>query len=301
MNLRSLLKLSLTVVFIGGLAALLFATRASLEEAADEIANVGARALAASFLVLLIGRVGFALAAWTGAANELAAIEPRAAATVWLRTAVAKYLPGGLWQPLNALQHLTSRGGTAAAAGSVVIVDICASAVAALAVGLVAVPALVYRDSGTAAWLLLGLPLVALLHPRVFGFVLRLLQKFTVGKAPLPRLTGRLVVRTVALHVLGWVLAGISLAIVLLALGVSPSLALVIPATALSWLVGFLFVIAPAGLGVREVALVALLAGTASQDQILAAALLSRLMFMAVDLLSAVVSFIVDPRAYALH
>jgi len=64
-------------------------------------------------------------------------------------------------------------------------------------------------------------------------------------------------------------------------------LLLSVGAYTLAWICGFLFILAPAGGGVRELVLTALLAGTLGHDAGFAVALVSRLMMTAADLVCA--------------
>jgi uncharacterized membrane protein YbhN (UPF0104 family) len=93
----------------------------------------------------------------------------------------------------------------------------------------------------------------------------------------------RLLAALAALQAAGWVLAGLATAAALRAVGAPAPLALVVPATAVSWLAGYVTVIAPAGLGVREATLVAVLATEVPADRALAAALLVRVVWLLVD------------------
>jgi glycosyltransferase 2 family protein len=78
------------------------------------------------------------------------------------------------------------------------------------------------------------------------------------------------------LHV--WVLAG------QLSPAGLPLLARATGAFAATWCVGFLLVVAPAGAGVREAALVLLFAGTLTRPQATVVAVVSRLLFVLGDL-----------------
>jgi len=69
---------------------------------------------------------------------------------------------------------------------------------------------------------------------------------------------------------------------------ISPELLLLsIGGYTLAWICGFLFIVAPAGGGVRELVLTALLAATLGHDAAFAVALISRLMMTVADLVCA--------------
>ena len=76
-----------------------------------------------------------------------------------------------------------------------------------------------------------------------------------------------------------------------------PLLALASGAFAASWCSGFLLVVAPAGAGVREAALVLLLSGALTRPQVTVVAVVSRLLFVLGDLGWAGVALLVGRRA----
>lgn len=262
-----------------------------LADAAARTAELPTTTLVVAFLVLLAGRGGLALWAWIDLSERLAGIARGPATIVWLRAAAAKYLPGGIWHPVSAVGRLHGSGADLGSATLVLVTDLTAMLVAALVVGAVAIPGLVTTAGGTSLWLLLAVPALLLLHPRVFGIALRLLERATkrpVDRTPLPT---SVALRAVVLHGVGWVLGGVSLALVIGALEASAPLTLSIPAAPLAWAVGFLFVPAPGGLGVREGTLVALLGSTVSVEAALGAALISRAMFIVKDVGGVALSF----------
>lgn len=281
------------LLFVVGLLALFLTVRSSWGEAAEEISSTDVGLLVAAFVALAIGRGVLALIAWSTAARVLGDVRRRAAARAWMLSAVGKYIPGGVWQPVSALGHLKSGGASTTAAASVVLFDICASVVSGVVVGFLAIPGLVLGHSAAAWWLLLAVPMFAAMHPRVFSYGLRLAQRLTGREGQLPPdVPTSLVALSVALHVAGWIVAGISLGLIFRALGTPIAWEAVIPAASISWALGFLVLVAPAGLGVREIVLVLLLRGTAPAESILAAAVLSRLTFIGLDVASAMGSLL---------
>jgi glycosyltransferase 2 family protein len=281
-----------SILFLVGLVAVAFAMRSALGDAAEIIAGASLPLLLAAFLLLIAGRGVLAVAAWVTAARALADVPARTASAAWLRAAIAKYVPGGIWQTIGIVDRLRARGVPTGRAASVVVVDSAASIVAALAVGLAALPALIASGVGGATWwLLLAVPALALLHPRVFAFAIELLRRVTGRGATAVAPSWPLVIRILAWQAAGWIAAGLSLALVLQAVGVLAPVAIAVSASSLSWVAGLLMIVAPAGLGVREAALVGILASSVSTDAALAAALLSRLMFVALDVGGVLVSF----------
>jgi uncharacterized membrane protein YbhN (UPF0104 family) len=146
-------------------------------------------------------------------------------------------------------------------------------------IGLAALPVIVGGAIGDLAWLpALALFLVAL-HPRIANPGLSLLFRWL--RRPLERPLSWQGLGTASLwQSAGWVLLAVPVILTSRDLGADgPRLiAIGIGAFALSWVAGFLFVLAPAGAGVREVVMTALLSTAMSPASALTVALLSRLM-----------------------
>lgn len=100
------------------------------------------------------------------------------------------------------------------------------------------------------------------------------------------RISGRCLILSAGSAVLGWLFAGIKIAVLSQAIGFEISWIFVAHATgiyALAWIAGFLFFIAPAGLGAREGVLVSLLAVQMPLADAMVVALLSRLVMTLSD------------------
>jgi uncharacterized membrane protein YbhN (UPF0104 family) len=170
-------------------------------------------------------------------------------------------------------------------------VDAVGSIVAAAIIGAIALPAFVAAEAGTALWLLLAIPGALSLHPRIFALGLRVVGRLTSRRTEGVSLSWRTVAAVVLFHAGSWLGAGVALELVLRALGAQVSWPFVLASTALSWAAGLLFVPVPAGLGVREAALVAMLVAEVSATTAVAAALTSRALFVALDVVAFLASF----------
>jgi hypothetical protein len=136
--------------------------------------------------------------------------------------------------------------------------------------------------------IVLALPVVALLAAppvlnRLLGLGLRL-----VRRAPLPRslsLAGAL--RSAGWALVAWLFYGGQIWLLAKHIGEAGGVQLLLQSTgafAAAWCVGFLLIVAPAGVGARDVALILLLESSMSRPQATAVAIVSRLLFIAADL-----------------
>jgi glycosyltransferase 2 family protein len=276
-----------TGVAVAGTVAVVVAFRSAVGDAAGAVDRAAPGWVAVAAVCLAAGRVGLAATSWTVAAAALTPVAPRAAARVWLRATVAKYLPGGVWQPVSATERLHRAGAPLGAAAAVTAVEVAASAVGGAAVGLAAVPALAGAGGGLAWAPLAALPFVALAVPAVLRTVLGLAARAAGRPDAAVAVPGALVARCALVQAASWVLAGLATSALLAAVGAPAVPGLAVPATALAWLAGFAVVVAPAGLGVREAALTAALATRVPAADALAAAVMSRLVWVVVDGLAA--------------
>ena len=202
------------------------------------------------------------------------------AVRIWFLSAILRYIPGNLWQPMNMALQCRGRGiRPEATLTSVLLFQV----VLLLGVAPIALVYVIYvqaSGSGTAdlvstfiaqqsIWLLalFGLPLlVFVLRPSIMTYVLNRCLGM-LGRAPLTvelttaTLIGLVVVATVNWLLWGGAFAALAFGISAVAAGnvaaLSAHLALVYP---LAYLIGFLSLITPSGLGIREGALYILLA-----------------------------------------
>ena len=208
---------------------------------------------------------------------------------------LGKYVPGGVW-PVLGRGEVSRRGGVprTRAYASVAL----SLAVLYLAAMFVAVSLLPFALSGGgfSPWMLflLALPVgLLLLHDDVLEWLLERLRRATKRDITLevPRWSDT--VRVVLRYVPSWIFVGLSTWMVARALTPHPSIPQVMFASVLSWIAGFLAVPVPAGFGIREAVMVAAsgLGGLGA-----ATAVASRLLFIVVDGLGALVGGVVISR-----
>lgn len=248
--------------------------------------------------------------AWIVAAAVLAAVGMAAIAVPWRRALhllggeltqadtiaryflgeLGKYLPGGLW-PVVGRGELARRAGVArlAAYGSVAL-SLAALYLAAMFLAVAGAPAILAsdRDGGGSdatryLWALALLPVgLILLHHAVLARLRSLgetLLRRTIS-AEVPRWRDSLTL--VACYVPAWLLIGTATWAIARGLGQDVGWLDVAPAAILSWIVGFVLVPVPGGVGVREAAFVAA-AGALAPGVAAAVAVVARLVFIAVD------------------
>jgi hypothetical protein len=187
----------------------------------------------------------------------------RHAVATWCRTQALRYLPGGFWAPASRAVLVK---GTVVDRLATVGAENAIALGAALAVGGVA-----FAGSGDWRWAPLALAVAA---PLVAARVV----------ARRTRLTGRRALNATAVYLPAFAAYAVAAVSVQAAVsGLEAPLA-VAGAASVAWAAGLVVVIAPGGLGVREVAYVALLAPTLPTAEAAAAAVTLRVVTIAAEL-----------------
>ena len=203
---------------------------------------------------------------------------------VFLLSQVGKYIPGSVWPVLAQAEFARDHGVSRARAmtGSIVamVVGVVTSGVVGSLGLLLSVPGALVEY-----WwvLLIAAGLATLLVPPVLARVVALAFRITkrteqpvhIGAGPL--------LASAAWSVLMWLLLGLQAWLLLRQLAPGAGFVLATGAFAFAWLVGFLVVIAPAGVGAREAALVLALSTVAEPAQALSLAIVSRFLMTAAD------------------
>jgi len=257
------------------------------EDVADAIARLSAAAVVGSLAAAVAASYATMLA-WRALLADLGARLPLpAAGRVFFLGQLGKYVPGSVWAVLAQMElgrDYAVRRTSSAAAGTLLLA-LAATTGVALAVAML--PFVGIAGLGQYRWVAIGaLPLLALLHPSVQQWLVRLGARILRRPIELPRMSARGIARATAWITVAWVLFGVHLHLLVgSTCGCSDqSLFLSTGVFALAWVTGFLVVIAPAGAGVREGVLVLGLGATLDPAAALLVALVSRALVTVSDL-----------------
>lgn len=288
-------RLSRVAPFVGvaiGVSGVAFVTRTLVtrwEDVREGFSGVDLLPLVAS---VVVGQLAMTLigAVWVHLLQSRGHHAPRRRAMSWYYVGqLGKYVPGGIW-PIVGRAELAVRGGVtrgdAYRATGYSLVSTYAAATVVVGIGSVSSwthpwVGFVILAGVVLGWFVLGTPSVLVrtgsLVTRVTGRTLSLPARrefFTLT----------------AVHVPAWILMSLSTSITAHAFGADIGLARMLFVTSLSWLAGFVVVGVPGGIGVRESVFTALAAGTIGTPTAVSLALVSRVVFVSVDLIGAAVS-----------
>ena len=272
-----------TAVAIGG-----YAVAREWTDVRAALASIGALMIAAALVSVLIAMFA-AMQVWRVLLAALGSPLPiRVAARIMFVGQLGKYVPGSVWPVLAQMElgntHRVPRHHSASA--SVLAMLVCMFS--GLLTALVTLP--FFARSTPYLWALLAVPgLLACLHPKVLNSALGRLFRLT-RRPPLEQpLTARAITISLAWSFGSWIFYGLQIWLLATRLGAPRGQAalLALGGFAFAWSVGFLAVFAPAGAGVREVVLVALLGPVIGVGAGTAVALVSRALTTIGDLLAA--------------
>jgi uncharacterized membrane protein YbhN (UPF0104 family) len=277
-----------------GLAGILFVVRVLNLQWSVVVSSVQAADLAILLLAFLLGLAGMTQIG-LGWRRALALVgEQRPVADTLFRYFVGqlgKYVPGGIWPVLGRSEMARRAGISAKAAYSSTLLSLGATYLAAIMTAVLAFPLGLDESSGPSVpqiWVLALLPFGLLaLHPRVLSLLNRAGTPLT-GAIPTTEIPAwRVSLRLVARHIPAWLAISFATMAVSIALGGAGDVWNLVFATSLSWVVGFLIVPVPGGLGVREAVFIAT---ATSLTPALAAtvAVTARLLFVAIDATAAI-------------
>lgn len=286
---------------VGLLVAALVGQWGEVRDSLRELSAFGVLGSGAATMVA----VGAAVLSWRAVLDGLGASLPlRAAVRIFCVGQVGKYVPGSVW-PVLAQMELSRDYGVSrpkSASASLVVL-----ALAVPAGGLAAAVTLPFVSREALAdywWALAAVPVFGIvLYPAVLSRLLAVAFRL-LHRSPLTQpLTARPIAAGAGWLFFGFVWYGIG--IWLLVRDLDPTvngtrlLVLCVGAYSLAWTAGFLFLVAPAGAGVREAVLVLALAPALSSGAATLTALVARLLATIADLLWAGVGVALRPRGPA--
>ena len=255
------------------------------EEVGAALGEIGVAAALGCLALTLLGvlATGECWRVWLASVADAPPV--RTSHQVFYLTQSGKYLPGSLWpflaQALVARRFGVPRSAMLSASTLFLVTHLVTGA----AVGLVAVGPVMASGRSWLLWTAAGLGLLVLCPPvlaRLLGLVDRVRRR---RGRPVPAPSWLTVGRTVGLMLLAWAAYGTSTWLLVRELTpVGDTWAPSVGAYAVAWVVGFVAVAAPAGIGAREAVLVLALAPLVGAPSAVSVALVSRAALTVTDL-----------------
>jgi len=276
-----LLQLGLTVVVTWFIVDRLGVSFGELREVPVEEWQPNLLVLAGASGVLLFGYL-MSAALWGRLVTDLGGpeIPMWRAVRLFMVANLGRYIPGKVWQ-IAGLALLAKREGVSAriATGSAILGQGFAL-VGATALGLAAFfgPNEAWRPLGWAGVWIVALLTLGLFSPTAFGRLLTLWFRMTGEEAP-TRLQGRSTfgVRWLGLYTLNWAVYATAFWLLYLSFGDFAAFIQIGPAFAAGYVAGYVAFFAPAGVGVREAAIIGFLTPVMSLEAATVMAVVARI------------------------
>ena len=279
-----------------GVAGVAFVVRTLIskwDEVSDAFSQVDAINLVLS---LLLGLAAMTSIGWIWVTMIVARshnVRHRNAMSWYFTGQLGKYVPGGIW-PIVGRAELAVRNGIprldAYASTGLSLVTTYAAAVVTIGIG----AAVTTGHRFIAVLIAVGIVLAyaAFSQPSLRAVIIRIATRVSSSASSLtdPKRLARLTV----LHIPAWILMSLSTSVTATAFGAKISIADMLFITTTSWLAGFVVVGVPGGIGVREAVFTSLAGGIIGTPMAVSLALMSRVVFIAVDLTGALVSSVIS-------
>lgn len=267
---------------LAAFASIVFIFYQNLPAISSALSIIPATLILYSTLLVTAGTVSLAVL-WTSILRFHTDLPPlRPVSYAFFVGQLGKYIPGGVWafgaQAVLLAKYGVSPSRTLATSGVLVILLIISS----LAVGS-ASPWIVdvLGSDALSVFLILSLLLLSAVVPR-FYFLLMRKRSYALSH-PISLSRG---ISWTALQVAIWLILGMAVALLALPFRNSFTMTfvlLVVSCNSLAFALGAIFVVAPAGLGVRDLTLAGMLAPQIGLSSALAVAILSRVLSIGVD------------------
>lgn len=214
---------------------------------------------------------------------------------VFFVSQIGKYIPGSVWPVLSQMEMARDRGYSRARAGAASVLSMLVGVVTS---GSVACVVMLTRAPSalTDYWfVLLVVPAgIFVLTPPGLRMVIQLIGRVLHKEFDVSTIRGMRILYSCLWALAMWGLYGIHTWIILRDLGAAGavSLSAAVGAFAFAWVIGFLVVLAPAGVGVREAVMVLALGGAVSTATAFAFAIVSRVVLTLIDAAVACLGFL---------
>ena len=278
---------------IAGVAFVVKTLVSKWSEVSDAFGQVDAINL---FLSLLLGLAAMTSIGWIWVTMIVARshnVRHRNAMSWYFTGQLGKYVPGGIW-PIVGRAELAVRNGIprldAYASTGRSLVTTYAAAVVTIGIGAAATTG--HRFIAILIAIGLIVAYVAFAQPSLRAVIIRAASRISASASTLT--DPKRLVRLTMLHIPAWILMSLSTSVTATAFGADIGIADMLFITTTSWLAGFVVVGVPGGIGVREAVFTSLAGGIIGTPMAVSLALMSRVVFIAVDLSGALISNVIS-------
>jgi glycosyltransferase 2 family protein len=291
-----LARISSLLGFAIGIAGVTFVVNTLVskwDEVSDAFSQVNAINLVLS---LLLGLAAMTSIGWIWVTIIVARshnVRHRNAMSWYFTGQLGKYVPGGIW-PIVGRAELAVRNGIprldAYASTGLSLVTTYAAAIVTIAIGAAGTTGHRLVAFLIAVGLITAYATFSL--PSLRAVIIRVTSRISSSASSLT--DPKRLVRLTVLHIPAWILMSLSTSVTATAFGAHIGIADMLFITTTSWFAGFVVVGVPGGIGVREAVFTSLAEGIIGTPLAISLALMSRVIFIAVDLSGALISSVIS-------
>ena len=294
---RTLLRFAVAGVFIAVIAVVM---AGQWQQAKPLLGRLSVASVLGALALILAGLYATFRCWWAVLADLGGHLPSRPAKRVFYHGQLGKYLPGTVWPAVTQMRLGRDYRVPPRASGAAFVVFMLLVVGTGLLVGVPVIPLLGKDAADQYHWLLLVLPLLAVaVAPPVLNRALALALRLA-RRPPLPApLSLGGILKATGWAIASWLCYGLHAYLLARQLGAEGGALLWLQCTgafAIAFASGPLLVIAPAGAGVREAALLLLLGSTITAPRAAVIAVVSRLLFIVGDLAWAAVALVATRR-----
>jgi hypothetical protein len=294
---RMLLRLAVAAVFLAVIAVVM---AGQWQQAKPLLGRLSVASVLGALALIWAGLYATFRCWWAALADLGGELPTRPAMRVFFLGQLGKYLPGTVWPAVTQMRLGRDYQVPPRASGAAFVVFMLVIVGTGLLVGVPVIPLLGEDAADQYHWLLLVLPLLAVaVAPPVLNRALALALRLA-RRPPLPApLSLGGILKVAGWAIASWLCYGVHVYLLARQLGAEGGALLWLQSTgafAAAFASGPLLVIAPAGAGVREAALLLLLGSTITAPRAAVIAVISRLLFIVGDLAWAAIALVAERR-----
>jgi glycosyltransferase 2 family protein len=269
-------------------------------------------------LPLLAGSVFFMILAYLGNTftwrylintfhPELPPISVRESIAIVNTTQLAKYIPGKVWSYAVQIYWLSKRGYPKSNVFFINLVATLSTLIAASAVGVIMLSLTLDKVSKQGATVIIGIVILAyavfiLFHTPILNILIRLAAKLIKKEIGIVRISLKNILLTQVFYVVGNLFFCFGGYLLCIAMGITDDFRLIIimvGSLLVGDVVGFVVLVTPGGLGVREITMTFIISGVAaaSKEVAIVIPVATRLLTMSVDITLGITAFFLGQKS----
>lgn len=305
---KKYIKIALIILIVG---AIVFFFAQEFKKNWDDILEKNFRInvywLIASFVMVIAAYLANTLT-WRQLINayhkQLPPITVKESIAIVNTTQLAKYIPGKVWSYAVQIYWLSKRGYSKSKVLFINIVATLSTLCAATFIGVIIIAVFHAKiNSNTSILLILGICLAysvfVFFHTPILNLIIILSNKFMKKKISPLKISLSQIIKTQLFYIITNLLFGLSIFLTCMAIGLDDNYSLntlIVGSFLIGDVVGFLFIIIPGGLGVRESMMFFIIAGSYQKDVALVVPLATRLLTMTADISMGILGFFLGKK-----